>query len=183
MIIKYFNIWIVVIIMFFGFESYSQSRIIINIQHQKLYLLEDSDTIADYDISSAKAGIGSNMGSFKTPLGKHKVVNKIGEGLPIGAIFIAREFTGKIAKIYHDNTDVDEDWILTRIIQIRGLEPGINLGGNVDSYRRRIYIHGTNEEGLIGVPASHGCIRMKNNDMIKLFNNTSTNTIVDIVER
>lgn len=165
----------------FVVKVFSQQRIIINIKLQKLFLLENNDTIYKYDISSSKVGIGNKENSNMTPLGKHQLAVKIGDNAPLGAIFESRKLTGKMAKIYYDNTDSDEDLVLTRIMRLKGLEAGINLGGNVDSYNRYIYIHGTNEEGLIGTPASHGCIRMKNTDVIELYNSVKVGVPINII--
>ncbi|MFQ6092176.1 MAG: L,D-transpeptidase family protein, partial [bacterium] len=101
-------------------------------------------------------------------------------GAKIGAIFKSGLNTGEIAKIYTDSTDVQEDLITSRIMWLEGLEAGINKGRDIDSYDRRIYIHGTPEEGLIGVPVSHGCIRMRNKDVIELFDLVSKGTLVEI---
>ncbi|MEN8138876.1 MAG: L,D-transpeptidase [Bacteroidota bacterium] len=180
--IVYTTSLILILTSFFGVDTYSQAKIVVNIKQQNLYLIHRGDTLNVYRVSTSINGIGAHKGSRKTPLGKHKIDYKIGDGMPIGTIFVSRESTGKIAEIYKDKTDEDEDLVLTRILQLRGLEPGVNLGGNVDSYERRIYIHGTNEEGLIGVPASHGCIRMLNDDVIDLYDRVAVSTIVEIVE-
>ena len=138
-------------------------------QQQKLFLVKAGKTIQEYPISTSRYGIGSEAGSNKTPQGKHKIIKKIGAGAPVGTIFRSRLNTGKIATIYTDTTDLEQDDVTTRILRLAGLEKGINQGGNVDSFQRYIYIHGTPEEGLIGRPASHGCIRMRNTDVIQLF--------------
>ena len=90
--------------------------------------------------------------------------------------------TRRIAEIYIDSTDLEEDPITTRIMWLEGLEAGINRGKGIDSYKRHIYIHGTPEGGLIGQPASHGCIRMRNKDVIELFDLVSKDTLVEIQE-
>ena len=115
------------------------------------------------------------MNSFKTPTGLHSVSSMLGRGLPAGTLFKNRRPTGKvIKKIPHSNSD----YITSRILRLNGLEDGKNKGGDVDSYNRYIYIHGTHEEGLIGKKASHGCIRMFNNDVIDLFERVQEGTYV-----
>lgn len=152
----------------------------VSIADQKLYLMEDGQTLKQYPVSTSVYGIGSEAGSNKTPLGKHKVVSKFGAGAKLGAIFRSRINTGRVAKIYTDDTDLEEDDVTTRILRLTGLEPGKNQGPGVDSFSRYIYIHGTPEEGLIGRPASHGCIRMRNADVIELFDLVNEGTIVMI---
>lgn len=155
--------------------------IVIDISAQALYLFNNEELINRYPISSSKFGIGNKKNSNKTPLGVHVVQNMIGKNAPLGTIFKARGNTKKIAKIYKDPIDVKTDLVTTRIIWLKGLEPNINVGDGIDSYSRYIYIHGTPEEGLIGQPASHGCIRMLNADVIDLFNNISKKTPVIII--
>ena len=154
--------------------------LIIDISDQLLYLFENDTCIISFPISSSKYGIGNQSGSNKTPLGLHCIARKIGSKVPYGGIIKGRKFTGEIAEIYTDKTDSPKDVITTRILWLKGLEQGINRDGKIDSYNRYIYIHGTNEEGLIGKSSSHGCIRMKNNDVIKLFDLVSINTPVYI---
>ena len=126
------------------------------------------DTLRSYDISTSKYGLGSESGSHKTPLGLHRVVEKYGDSAPEGTIFKSRINTGRIAEIEMRPQNTKLDYVTTRILWLDGMEPGKNKGGNVDSYHRYIYIHGTHEEGLIGRPASKGCIRMRNNEVIEL---------------
>lgn len=153
----------------FGYNG-KDPAILISIAEQELYLVRGGAIEKTYSISSATAGVGSLSGSGKTPLGVHQISNKFGEGAAIGSIFRGRQNTGKIATIIKEPIDVEEDDVTTRILWLDGLEPGLNKGGNVDSKKRYIYIHGTPEEGLIGKPASHGCIRMYNKDVVELFN-------------
>ena len=116
-------------------------------------------------------------------MGIHRIVQKIGKDAPLGAIFDGkRRYIGKTSTIYTDDTRLSENYELTRIIWLEGLEPGINKGNGIDSYKRLIYIHGTAEEGLIGTPASIGCIRMKNSDVVELFNLVSIGMNVEIRE-
>ena len=152
----------------------------VSVANQMLYLIENEQILHQYPVSTSVYGIGSEAGSNKTPLGKHKILNKIGDGAPLGAIFKSRINTGRVAALYTDNTDLEEDDVTTRILRLTGLEPGKNQGPGVDSFARYIYIHGTPEEGLIGRPASHGCIRMKNTDVIELFDLVREGTLVMI---
>ena len=123
------------------------------------------------------------MNSFQTPLGEHIVAEKIGENLPLGAVLKGRKWTKEVIVPIKDVIDIPEDVITSRILWLDGVEQGINKGGDVDSKERFIYIHGTAEEGLIGKPASLGCIRMKNKDVIKLFNRVKENTKVLIYSK
>lgn len=140
--------------------------ILISIRDQQLYHRRSNGVRACYPISTAANGPGNRSGSFQTPLGRHRIREKIGEGLPPLTAFRAR----KPFAIYDPETDdPNRDWILTRIIRLAGCETGHNRRGAVDSFDRYIYIHGTHEEQKIGTPASHGCIRMRNDDMLELF--------------
>jgi len=164
-------------------EASSHSVVIISIPDQCLYLVKQQQIIQNWPISSSAFGVGCRAGSNKTPYGMHRVKYKFGTNKPVGIIFKARKSTGKTARIYKDKTNVKEDLVTTRIIWLEGLEMGLNRGDGIDSYKRYIYIHGTNEEGLIGTPASHGCIRMRNNDVIQLYKQISIGTLVDILEQ
>ena len=141
----------------------------VSVKHQRLYLIKSDSTIRRYTISTASNGIGSKANSYKTPPGLHTVKRKIGATVPYGGILASRVYTGKVAKILTDKTKANADYVTSRIMWLQGEEPGINKGRNMDSYKRYIYIHGTAEEGYLGEPASHGCIRMKNTDVIELF--------------
>ncbi len=165
----------------FGLEP-GEYVIIIDISEQKLRLVKDEKIVKIYPVSTSKYGVGNKRDSNKTPPGIHRIAKKIGEGAPSGAIFESRMDTGKIAEIYNDKKEVQEDLVLTRIMWLEGLEAGVNKGNGIDSYERCIYIHGTQEEGLIGEPASHGCIRMKNDDVVELFDLVTITTLVGIQE-
>lgn len=154
--------------------------ITINISKQNLFIFKNGKLIKIYLVSTSKYGIGNKKDSKKTPLGTHFIAEKIGEGAKLGTLFESRENTGKIAEIYTDATDIQKDLITTRILWLKGIEPGVNQGKGIDSYNRYIYIHGTPEEDLIGRPASSGCIRMKNKDIIELFDLVSEGTLVII---
>ncbi len=148
----------------------------INISKQRLYLYSDKKIIKFYPVSTSKYGIGNRIGSNKTPLGLHRVVSKIGRNASFGAIFKRRRNTGKIARVNKGSADL----ITTRILCLEGLQRGINKGKGIDSFRRCIYIHGTPEEKLIGKPASHGCIRMRNSDIMKLCSLVKRGALVEI---
>ena len=142
----------------------------VSIKYQKLYLIENQKVVKKYPISTSSYGIGNKFNSNQTPLGLHIVKRKIGDKVPFGGLFYTREYSGKKAKILTEQQKSLTDDVTSRIMWLHGEEPGINKGRDIDSYKRFIYIHGTSEEGYIGEPASHGCIRMKNNDVIELFN-------------
>lgn len=163
----------------FGFGS-DQYTIVVSISKQKLYFLKGEKIIQRYPVSTSKYGTGNKEGSNKTPLGVHCISNKIGKNAEIGSIFKSCRNTRKIAEV---DIDSERDLITTRILKLRGLEKGINKGKGIDSYERCIYIHGTAEEHLIGRPASHGCIRMRNRDIIELFALVPGGTLVKIVRR
>jgi len=148
----------------------------VSISQQKLFLYKKGKVLKSYYISSSKYGIGNQEGSNKTPLGLHRIAGKIGRNAVSGAIFRRRRNTGKIAK----NCNSSGDLITTRILRLKGLEKGVNKGVSIDSFRRCIYIHGTPQEGLIGKPVSHGCIRMRNKDVTDLFDAVKRGTIVYI---
>lgn len=123
----------------------------------------------NYMISTALNGPGEENGSGCTPRGRHIIRAKIGENLPSGAVLVGRRPTGEIYTPELASTHPERDWILTRILWLSGLERGVNRLGNVDTMRRYIYIHGSPDEYEMGVPESHGCIRMRNADIIELF--------------
>lgn len=156
--------------------------IVVKISEQTLYVMRGDIVLSSYAVSTSKYGIGNASRSNKTPLGTHRICEKIGEGAPEGMIFKARIPTGEIAQIYTDSTDVEDDYVTTRILRLEGLEEGINRGEGIDSFERYIYIHGTPEEGLIGKPSSHGCVRMKNADVVALFDAVDVGILVEIVE-
>ena len=155
--------------------------LVVECSRQRLTLLQAGRPIASWPVSTSRFGLGSRAGSNCTPLGKHRIAEKIGEDAPLGTIFRSRQDTGQLAEIHRDQTDVEEDLVLTRILWLEGLEPGRNQGPGVDSKQRYIYIHGTNEEGLIGQPASHGCVRMRNEDVAELFSRVPVGTPVTIL--
>ena len=158
-----------------------ESLLFVSIEDQKMYKIKLGEIVKKYDISSSKYGIGNAEGSNKTPIGLHRVKEKYGANVPINGRMIGRVFYGQIANIYEDTTSSKTDDITSRILWLNGLEEGINKGDGIDSYKRYIYVHGTSEEGKIGLPASHGCIRMKNKDVIDLFNEVAIGTFVLIL--
>lgn len=156
-------------------------RININIDRQRLDLLDDNDHIIEqFDISSAKNGAGQKYGSFCTPLGKHIIRAKIGAGQPVNTVFIRRRPTGEIYTSDLGERYPNRDWILTRILWLSGCEPGFNRLGSVDTMRRYIYIHGSPDSVEMGRPGSIGCIRMKNCDLLMLFDQVTVGTPVEI---
>jgi lipoprotein-anchoring transpeptidase ErfK/SrfK len=142
----------------------------ISIPAQRLTIIDKDQVISDYPVSTAKNGAGERRGSECTPRGWHKIRAKIGAGQPLNAVFKGRRPTGEIFDEELGHRYPGRDWILTRILWLGGLEPGKNRYGDVDTCWRYIYIHGTPDEAAIGLPTSHGCIRMKNSDMLALFN-------------
>jgi len=161
-------------------QKYVEKTILVNVLEQQLYLCAQGKAEKSYPVSTAKNGVGSAENSGKTPLGLHRIAQKIGEGAEKMTIFKARINTGKKAVLNAQNAG---DLVTTRIMWLEGLESGKNQGVGVDSHRRYIYIHGTAEEYLIGQPASHGCIRMKNDDVIDLFDKVNEGTAVHILEK
>ncbi|MFW2374502.1 MAG: L,D-transpeptidase family protein [Gammaproteobacteria bacterium] len=155
----------------------------INLSEQKLYLLDaNQQTIHEYPISSSAYGSGNQSGSFQTPLGEHVISEKIGEQASEMEVFIGRQPQGVLSDLMDKAVELPEDIITSRIMWLEGCEPGLNQGGDVDTHQRYIYIHGTNEENTIGSPVSHGCIRMKNTDVIELFGLVDTGCPV-IIEK
>lgn len=164
------------------FPMYSHERILlVDATAQKMFLVEHGKAVNEWVISTATKGLGSQKGSEQTPLGVHRIAEKIGDGAALGTIFKSRQNTGKIADILTTpGADSPADYVTTRILWLDGLEPGLNKGGDVDSKARFIYIHGTSEEGKLGTPASHGCIRMRNKDVIEVFDSVTEDTLVVI---
>ena len=147
-----------------------------SIEAQKLFVCERESIIEQYDSSTSRFGTGIRENSCKTPPGVHRIKEKIGSGAPAGRIFKDRVDTG----IDWDGSSAEENLILTRILRLEGLEEGINKGAGVDSYERYIYIHGTNREDLVGTPLSHGCLCLRNRDIIRLFESVKEGTVLYI---
>jgi lipoprotein-anchoring transpeptidase ErfK/SrfK len=154
----------------------------ISVVEQLLAIVENGQVIRSYPVSTAKNGVGEQKGSECTPAGWHRIRAKIGTGLPINSVFVGRRPTGEIYDGALGRDYPQRDWILTRILWLGGLESGKNRFGEVDTCWRYIYIHGTPDEAMIGLPVSHGCIRMKNADMLELFNQVEAGTCVYIHE-
>lgn len=131
-------------------------------------------------ISTGKNGMGELINSECTPRGWHKVHRVIGREAPVNSVFVAREWTGEVYSPELQTAYPARDWILTRVIQLEGLEPGVNQGGDVDSLKRMIYIHGTPDTTPLGIPGSRGCIRMNNAELIELADRIEEGTLVFI---
>ena len=157
------------------------AEIRIYISQQQLTLIDELGEVAYWPVSTALNGVGSNQGSGCTPLGRHQIKIKIGEDAPLNTVFVGRRATGEIYAPELAAAHPERDWILTRILWLSGLESGVNRGGHVDTLRRYIYIHGTPDSEPMGQPKSHGCVRMRNADLIELFDKVSAGTLVDIV--
>ena len=155
----------------------------ISIAAQRLRLRDEAGHIfAEYEVSTAMNGMGETQGSGCTPRGRHVVRAKIGAGVAAGTVFVGRRPTGEIWTPQLAEQYPERDWILTRILWLSGCEPGFNRLGTVDSMRRYIYIHGTPDSEPMGEPRSHGCIRMRNSDVIALFERVPLGTPVQIVD-
>ena len=155
----------------------------VSIKDQKMVYFKNNRLEGVFSISTAKNGFGQQEGSFQTPIGLHRIYEKIGHDAAPYSIFSSRKNTGKIWK--QNSESAGKDLILSRIMWLEGLEDGKNRGldksgVNVDSRKRMIYIHGTNQEQLIGQPASMGCIRMKKDDLIVLFDRIPKGSLVSI---
>ncbi len=147
-------------------------RVIISVRDQKLMVIENGKRVAVYPVSTSKFGLGDRWGSMATPLGWLQVAEKIGDHAPAGAVFHKRRFTGEILKPNAPGRDP----IVTRIIWLRGLEPG-----NANAFNRCIYIHGTAEEKFIGQPASYGCVRMCSKDVTQVYAQLQLGALVRII--
>ena len=148
----------------------------VSIEEQRLLLCVQDRIVEHYDASTSRFGTGNRENSLKTPLGVHRIREKFGAGAPAGRIFRDREDMGTD----WDHSQTGDNLILTRILRLEGLEQGINKGPGVDSYERYIYIHGTGREDLIGKPLSHGCVCLRNHDIISLFESVKEGTLVYI---
>jgi lipoprotein-anchoring transpeptidase ErfK/SrfK len=157
-------------------------RITVSFSEQRLRLTDGGEILLDVPVSTAGNGPGECMGSECTPRGRHVVRAKIGHGAPSGSVFVGRRSTGEL---FHPRLRAqypDRDWILTRILWLSGLEPGRNRLGDVDTMRRFIYIHGCPDDVVLGTPGSHGCIRMRNGDVLELFARVPVGTPVFLEE-
>ncbi len=153
-------------------NSLPSPRITVDVPRQRLLLLSESGSpAASWPVSTSRFGLGSEEGSFRTPTGRFRIAEKIGDDAPPWMIFKSRIPTGTLAL-----PGGEEDHVLTRILWLEGLDPE-----NANTRDRYIYIHGTNQESLIGTPASHGCVRLRNVDMITLFDRVETGDLVTII--
>ena len=152
-------------------QTPSAHRIVVDVGRQTLRVMDGASMTAEFPVSTSRFGLGCEEGSFRTPTGRFVVRAKIGQGAPAWTVFRARESTGELA-----GPGGEEDLVLTRILTLDGLDPG-----NANTLERFVYIHGTNQEQLIGTPASHGCIRLRNADMITLHDMVPAGTPVDIL--
>lgn len=152
----------------------------INLRRQLLTLCEAGRLRVQYPVSTSRYGPGEQAGSLCTPRGRHVIRAMIGAGLPAGAVLRGRRPSGEICSPELLAAQPGRDWILSRILWLSGCEPGRNRLGTVDTMRRYIYIHGTPDSEVMGVPFSHGCIRMRNVDVIELFSAVRAGTPVNI---
>jgi lipoprotein-anchoring transpeptidase ErfK/SrfK len=158
-------------------------RIVINLAEQRLDLLDEAGaTLGSWPVSTAANGAGEAAGSGCTPRGRHVVRAKIGADQPINSVFVGRRPTGEVYSPELAEQAPERDWILSRILWLSGSEPGLNRLGGQDTMRRYIYIHGTPDERFEQAPRSHGCIRMRNNDILALFEAIPCYTPVDILD-
>ena len=147
-----------------------QPKIHISVSKQELTLKSGRQTLAAYPISTSRFGLGTKEGSMKTPTGSFHIAEKIGDGMPVGTVFKSRRPVKATKKMLRE-----EDLVMTRILWLAGTNRR-----NANTYERFIYIHGTNHEEQIGEPASHGCIRMRNRDLVDLFDRVGIDTPVMI---
>lgn len=161
-------------------------HLVVDTTAQTLTVFDGDDVIKTFVISTAKNGTGQLENTGCTPLGKHIINNKIGGECPKNAVFVGRKFTGEIYDDELGKTHPERDWILSRILWLKGTQQGYNLGktadGQVcDTHARYIYIHGTPDTEPMGVPMSHGCVRMTNDDVVWLYDVVDVETSVEII--
>lgn len=144
--------------------------LVVDVRRQVLWWVVGGRVRGRFRVSTARKGLDARAGSLGTPPGWHRVAARLGRGLRRGSVLVSRRFTGEVMPRTAWREGGSRDRILSRILRLRGLEPGLNRGPGVDSYARFIYLHGTNQEQRLGRPASHGCIRLANDDVMRLFN-------------
>lgn len=154
----------------------------VGLAEQRLELCQGGEVVAIYPVSTARNGSGERRDSGCTPRGWHRIRIKIGAGLPLDTVFVGRRPTGEIYTPELALRHPERDWILTRILWLSGLESGYNRGGACDTLRRFIYIHGCPDSAPVGVPLSHGCIRMRNQNLLELFERVEIGDRVFIAE-
>jgi len=158
-------------------------KIVVNLAGQRLDLFDDrGELLRSWPVSTAANGAGEETGSCRTPRGQHIVRAKIGAGMPLNTVFVGRRPTGETYDPELGRSEPERDWILSRILWLSGKEPGFNRLGAQDTMRRYIYIHGTPDEHFTAEPRSHGCIRMRNQDLVDLFDLVPAYTPVEIRE-
>ncbi len=158
------------------------TQIKIDVTRQTLALFDDAgQVVREYAISTAANGVGEANGSYCTPRGQHLIRAKIGAGQAENTVFVRRRPTGEIYTPSLGAQFPERDWILTRILWLSGCERGFNRLGEVDTMRRFIYIHGSPDEVAMGAPGSHGCVRMRNAEIIDLFERVAVGTLVEIL--
>lgn len=157
------------------------AELVISLTRQTLQVRRAGRVEREFRVSTSRYGPGERSGSLCTPRGLHVIRAKIGQGLPVGAVLRGRRPTGQVFSPDLRRAEPGRDWILSRILWLSGLERGRNRLGNVDSMRRYIYIHGTPDHEPMGVPFSHGCIRMRNADVCWLFDVVAPGTRVNII--
>ncbi|UCE89420.1 MAG: L,D-transpeptidase [Pseudomonadota bacterium] len=158
----------------------SDARIEVDIAGQHLVLHDSVGVVFRAPVSTAANGPGEQFGSECTPRGRHYIRARIGAGCAVNTVFVGRRPTGEIYSPQMRAQHPERDWILTRILWLCGLELGINRLGRVDTMRRYIYIHGCPDDDPVGVPGSHGCVKMRNTDIVRLFDKVRVGTRVDI---
>ena len=162
------------------------NHILVNVAEQRLLGFKgggysNEDKLIDVSVSTAKNGVGQQFGSECTPLGEHRIRAKIGANKPLNTVFVGRRSTGEIYSPELAKQHPNRDWILTRILWLCGNEVGLNRGAQVDTQRRYVYIHGAPDSHAMGIPSSHGCIKMRNADIITLYEQVQVGTLVTIV--
>lgn len=159
----------------------SKRAVRISLTQQVLEVVDAGSARRRFLVSTSSWGPGERADSLCSPRGRHVIRAKIGAGMPSGAVFVGRRFTGEIFDADLARRYPERDWILTRILWLSGREPGRNRLGNVDTMRRFIYIHGAPDDVPMGVPTSHGCVRMSNADVIELFDTVDAGTPVELI--
>lgn len=152
----------------------------VSVKRQRLFHVRGGALVSEFPVSTASNGLGSRQDSYRTPTGLHRIRGKYGDEVPAFGILRDREFTGAFAD--PDFAGQDKDWITSRVLWLDGLEPGVNNGGSVDSRERFIYIHGTANERSVGMPSSMGCVRMRNADVIALYDQIPDGALVVILD-
>lgn len=144
-------------------------KIVVSIAQQRLYLFENFESVFEAPVSTALKGIGCQKNSFQTPVGRHIIRAKIGQDEPLNTVFVGRRTTGETYTEQLGLAFPERDWILTRILWLSGTEKGVNRLGRVDTMQRFVYIHGTPDTEPMGIALSQGCVRMRNTDLVRLF--------------